>query len=444
MPDNNKNSVIDEQFTDLAWENMRSRLDEAMPVATPHKKRRFLILLLLFGLVLGGLTVLWGIQSPDQQRKGNDSNKPIATVQEMNQAPDLQKSRVADDCLEEQQANIAQNVIETQKTPYVPNPKTKITEPETVTQPPIPGLAQIHSNAPKPIKANESTEQAPIVQVHTPEPLRKEFQNLTSLPIEIKELAHDFEMENPMVVPTKKRKTGLISALAPARFGVEGGVLSNRLAAVDGFHLGLTARYNLGKNPWSLHTGLSYAMQRQVFSYGRSNKNTSSDELGGFDPNFDTESSQDTSISTVNDPLGFGNLAQYATSSFSTTIHRLEVPILFSYKADDRLHLDFGVQGSYILAAKSNGTSSIIQYADNYLRFDAASDPEQALSESGGAFSVQNVNRFGVALRGGLSYYPAKNLGLRLHYQLGLINTSEANSYRSYNRAVRFSTVYYF
>lgn len=448
MPDNNFENITDKQFTDFAWGEMRKLLDEEMPVTAAPKKRRYLLLLLLLFFTLGSLATFLIFHD----KMGNEEGKmapprPVATLN--GQA--IEENNNFNDDLNCPEGEI-QSITPNKNIAY----KKNSTQPKLQTpnaNNPSSNLVVLESSTPKIERKQED------IQVNSPQlnQLQEEvfkvdrpLMNIASpLKTELGEISYSSPLENPMELPEVNKKSGLLATLLPNRLGLEGGVLSNHLAQIDGYHLGLTSMYNLGSKGWKMHTGIGYAIQNQEFKFGRRNGNSNLD-AAAFDPNTeentDVGNNQDT-VGSVLDPSSFywelDSLAQYATTSFSTQIHRLELPLLFSYRADDRLHLDFGVQASYIITATNSGGEEVFPYSDGLFRAAATFNQSQGLS-SGSGFSGKDVNRFDLALRGGLSYYPWQNFGFRLHYQFGLINTSESARYRSHNRALRFSTVYYF
>lgn len=441
MPDNKKNNGIDEQFTNLAWAEMRKLLEEEMPVTSPPKKRRYLLLFLLFFLVLGGLTTLWAIQDQRSSEEKEASIQAVATLQGSTQK-EKEIIEETENCPEVKNHDIVENK-NTKVTTIYKNPNTKtVASSDLISPTPVQIVSPIETLPTAPI--------LPTVQEldQTNNIIQSDLLAFSKLPSTFVGLDYVSLLEEDLNSPKTKKQSAFVAALMPTKFGVEGGALSNQLTQIDGYHLGLTAKYNLKANHWAIHTGVSYAIQNHSYRFGRRNGNA--DELSlSFDSNGENinvgNSVQDT-IATVSNPGSFNaeldSLSQYVTTAFSARVQRLEVPILMSYRADDRLHFDFGLQASYVLAAKTT-RDEIVPFFDGLYRSSSTFNQTQAAANKSG-FSAKNVNRFDLAIRGGISYYPTKNIGLRLHYQFGLINTSESDRYRSHNRSLKLSSIYYF
>lgn len=440
MPDNNKNSVIDEQFTDFAWVEMRKMLDEEMPIEAPRRKKRYLLLLLFFCLSLGGLVsvLAWPFQPRTEEKETSDV--PVANFQGTIQN-EQEKVFEDENCLESEIKTIAQlnSSFESKKSTL------NITQPPTISN-----LASFKQLAPANLPGNPDLQKEKVLTEAIIPTKMEAINTFSALTSELGIIDYQSSLEEQLKAPEVKAKSSIVQALLPAKLGVEGGLFSNQLTRLDGYHLGLTAKYNLGVKSWAIHTGLGYTIQRQQFDYGRRSSNTSENALA-FDQNSNSENVQDTTgTGTAFDPNAvlynseFDSLVQYATSSFNTRIHRLEMPVLVSFRADDRLYLDLGIQGSYILAAADSGDEKIIPFSNGLFRSADTFAQTQELSAGNNGFSAKNIHHFDLGLRGGISYYPTKKLGLRLHYQFGLINASKSDRYHSYNRALRLSTIYYF
>ena len=259
----------------------------------------------------------------------------------------------------------------------------------------------------------------------------------------VQDVPLNLELVNTSVLEAKK--SGL-----PMRFGLEGGIYSNKLNAIDGMKLGMNAVYAFSGTKWSIQSGLLYSIGNQNILF----------DSKGYDALFSDEFDNNTTVpnaniedmeGTFNNGAGFSDTASvrlnYDAADFNrvSSLHRLHLPVLVNYQITQKFRVEAGLDLSYILKVNENQTWSPLP------SFKRSAEADQSISNSNPVLTSGSVsnnyvgfNRLDVALQGGLAYHPIDQLGIRLRYQFGLRDIMKTDFYNAHQRALNLSAVYYF
>ncbi len=440
MQDNYDNGV-DQSFVDRGWDEMRRLLDREMPAApASHKPSRRILPLwqlaaaCISAILLGGV-YLWNTASPGvappQAEAGRASRNYSPAMHNNNSdagcddAPAVETESIA-----AAHKNTGGN-FEPGKSniPLFNNGVANAVEALAYSKNSI----YTTSDEGADWHANQSVTAA---KETTPEPtVHSVIQNSSLMPPVEKLSSVEMSLDTrALAMDADVNKMKLTPGWLPDDMALSSGVIAGNFAMLEGFQVGIDARYALG-GKWSLVSSPAYRFQRQELSLQVESAvvTTGSVTLDG----------QFGVLSESAEPNS--NLAGASTYFTLLKNHYVDVPVQIGYQVGARFRLEAGPSFSYLAGVYEGSPTGSALEADmqqNYI-----SNPDSRSWYSAAANDKLDpvyFNRLDVGLNLGFTYRPAQWLGLRLQYRQGFVDMLKTQAYELRNRQLALSTLVYF
>lgn len=397
--DKNNNS-FDQEFFDLAWENMNDQLDQEMPVK--RKRRRFLFWFFLMTGCLAGM-IFW---------VGNLTSSEVEA-----EIPLASKTILLEEAILDFNNKVKESKIVNEE-PIFNKENTKTinkSQKQNIWKTPIkntlPSKSIIFSQQKNQTEDSNSTpEKTPSLNlgsINSLEPILYYSIDPVKLEIEKKYLASS---STGNICPPKRA----------INFGLQGGMMYDFSSSGNsGLTTGINVHFPIG-NKWGIQTGLTYSLLPK------------SKQL-------EVSQNYEAIINETNTPLQDllnADLSLYSVESSVTydleKIHFVEIPLLATYKLNRKWNFKAGLNWSKELRSLKAMNDSSVALIDN--------DPNsELLLENFRTSNVPNISNkilkddfvSGVL---GISFYPTKKLSLNLFYYQQFQNNSSLD-----DSAIEFS-----
>ncbi len=425
-----KNTHIDGEFTDQAWQEMQAILDQEMPVR--NKKRRFVFWWYTGGIaVAASLIGLWIVHVPDENIIEINNNITAETILK----PTEQTEPLNNDLLtsENKVNNHSSNKKTAQKNT---EKKLKDIDPE-----------KIQNTA---FTEKESYANTLDIQLDNPESQvdyinekiiddqigssknRLETPGLIAVS-PVRAVKYDSEVQPSIPVSINKKK--------PFNLIVQGSALFRNDNHARGLGANILASIPIGKNNFSIETGLGYAYISQPLSFLIELQET---DLGSGSGSF--EAITDVAYSNVS----FLDLSNDLSANFPNAarteqldrldLHYLQLPVMLSYRIK-RLRFSAGMQAGLLLVASSGGNfnGGVLNFINSYDEEFISQPGPLALADTAGK---SNLSYFDLSGSFGIGYDFSSKYGVNLFYNTGLIDVIKNNSAKDFNRLFQLSIRY--
>ncbi|GEM_PF-2351869 len=457
MPDKR----IDDEFVNQGWEQMRAVLDREMP----EEKRRRLVPVFWMWAAAASVLLLLSAGLGWWQWQNQATQESVAAVNQAGRA-----TTAEEDCDEIIKGTNSPIVVENSQTKdnqgkamrdrnvAILDSKTSLT-----TVPPTPLLqknttkkfAEKSENSltivevPVLESTNTATSKAipQAFNITNPTILESEkFENQSVTPLHSIAIA-EVETSSNVALPEPKVKLELWEAettsdkkqIVPSNFkiGLELATYASQSAALDGYAGGAVVDVPIQSKHLNLRAGVNFNAQQRYFDSNLSN--VTEMDNSGFVP---------TKVEVDPNP------------ELSMNAQQLSFPITLQYKPRRSWGLEGGLQASYLLNARNlkgaeayqtrvgvaNGSSTVNTLLDRlFNNSNNVSGTNVYTQDSGNnKVSINQLNRFDVAVSAGFGYYPTQNIGVRLQYQRGLIDLLKSDDFEAFGNNVRLSAVYFF
>lgn len=433
---------IEEEFADLAWQNMSTLLDKEMPVK--KKKRRSVFW--FWSIALSALFVLgWTYWQSTNVPVVNafPITKNQSSIIAKNTPPNTDKSTIK--IIESKN----EKIVKQESIKYPTSTKRSNKSPDnTPVISTIKRLTLTSSSAeviafPSADASSLRHEKRHIInQVKESNSLAKSekdllilkkenFTNqLSIIPTDFKKLTN-FEKVPTLSFITFPISQNSLEETIPIlknrlkgkwKYGIYAGILAPKIKS---FEAGLHVRYQL--NPrWSFHTGLGYSKRK--WNYGQAIETLSTEEMDPSSPlpdeNMDNTGATGTSAGTGTagglDPIGTINL-DLLENLIYTDFHYFDLPVFVQYRVSPRWSLSLGGQISRLYGYH-------YEQEDRTYFSNGFSNNNADLRNSTFAINETPLNKWNYSAIGGTSFALLPKLELYTNYQFGLNPRFKLNS----------------
>ncbi len=400
MQDNEHKHFIDEQFTDQAWSNMSSMLDQEMPLnESSGFASRIWIPMLVVGAFLGGFLSAYLFLQSDSPTLPEIPSAPTPAIAETiipssNQgAPEPEKEIV-----------YIYKTIE--KPVYITSSNTNSIE------------NNIHSTY---SNINNPPAKKPDYTISSEEVKKSpgQAQEISKNHSPLKKLYNPFQSVHPNRFTLDKSYTqtagqsSLLSKIRPDKVGIFFGIQTKQGQVVDGIATGFYLHYKLYKSFWlGTGAGYDYQLKNDYLNYTNS-------VLSDFKKLF---------------PNSYYVNPVYALKS----VHHLNIPLTIGYQYKS-FRLNAGVEYSRILKV-SKKNDLLIPFTSR--RADVVK-AESANASNSVEYQAWNKNQYSGIL--GLTYQPTRSLALNLRYKYSPRSLTKESYFREqlYNNYAQVSLLWY-
>ena len=249
----------------------------------------------------------------------------------------------------------------------------------------------------------------------------------------LNELSTNFEFTPKLNIPIVDLPN---NSLKRFRWGVEAGVQSNYINAIDGGYAGVFATYHFHPK-WSISGGFRYSL----FKYG--DKRTKLESLNSFDDaevTIDPGLADTTGIGTPSNPtMGAENISKGEVYSILTNEARfqaLQLPIQIDYRLSRKWSIGTGLQVTYLL----NGlvkTQPVLNSRFQVLDSNKNTYFNLAIDET-------IARKWDLSTMASIQFHPFNKWSFGLDYNLVLFNSkNELNKVSLQNNSVRLGVKYF-
>lgn len=441
MQDNYDNGV-DQSFVDRGWDEMRRLLDREMPAApASHKPSRRILPLwqlaaaCISAILLGGV-YLWNTASPGvappqaeagrairnyspaMHNNNSDAGCDDAPAVETESIAAAHKNTGGNFGTGKSNFQLVNDGVANALEEFVYSKNGVYTTPDE-------GAGRF---ANQPVTVAKATMPTPtvhaVMQARSVMPPFEMLSGVNPKPLDDRAFAMEADANKMNVAPD----------WLPDDMALSSGVIAGNFAMLEGFQVGIDARYALG-GKWSLVSSPAYRFQRQELSLQVESAvvTTGSVTLDG----------QFGVLSESAEPNS--NLAGASTYFTLLKNHYVDVPVQIGYQVGARFRLEAGPSFSYLAGVYEGSPTGSALEADmqqNYI-----SNPDSRSWYSAAANDKLDpvyFNRLDVGLNLGFTYRPAQWLGLRLQYRQGFVDMLKTQAYELHNRQLALSTLVYF
>ncbi|MEZ4961195.1 MAG: outer membrane beta-barrel protein [Saprospiraceae bacterium] len=418
---------IDKKFTDRAWKDMRSRLDDEMP--TGKRRRRFAWWWWPIGLavVATGLAYVWYASTPIPGPAPSD--KPAAL------------ERVPADLSKTQQP-VAEALPASPSN--VPSEQAELSFPGTSQQQPPPSIAAQHASTAKALASKKPNLEMDAQMPGYQQKLLNAIQlSAETFPLAKSEEAGLAEQQPPLRMAEYLSNPALAMLDNPAHF--EGKLLEKPIrhpspvglsayaggmaapsSAANGLEAGLMAGLPIGHSRFSVEGGAGYALVQQplyiVVSQGADPTtiptNETADEVFVSIADAEKVSPLEASFNSV------------TRARESLQMHYANFPLQIRYKVSPRWGLYGGANFGILLASTPGFTGGGLL---NGFGRKLSDEYDVSVAEASKNSTV-TLSRYDLSATGGLFYQLSRRLSLHARYQAGLLDLIKSNKEKEYNR----------
>ncbi len=416
----------DKAFEDMAWADMRRRLDAEMPVAGPVFRYRRLALLLILLLVLagsGGYFWLRGAFSPLEQ--STEATPAVASPAQPAEEAATREATAPEDGL--RSAPAANPPADETRLAEAPRPTRPTAEGEglVLTIPPsstaderaLPSVRQ----APSARSGERFAPRADLPPRPSPRALVSAAPALPSLGLMVPGREPFDEAEDA--------PEGLVRPAAghgKLDFGLRSGLLLAEPLAPRGLELEAFGELRLGRR-WAVQLGLGYRLLHQAFQPpGGSNLAMDEALFPGGSNNLDNLMAVGISL-----------------TQYQVRRHQLYAPLHLAYRLSTRFSLSAGAQVMYTFSATAFDEPVMTVPSSQFNRLDAYTR-QFIQAATGGTLRDDILRSWDVGLQAGIHYRLHPHWAIDLSYTFGLQDQVPADRVSLYNRFVVTGLTYRF